>query len=65
MRVIVNGEQTEVQAGDLAALLTEMEYEHTQLAIAVNYQVVPRARWRDTAINAGDQIEIITPRQGG
>lgn len=65
MRVIVNGEQTEVQASDLAALLTEMEYEHTQLAIAVNYQVVPRARWSETALSTGDQIEIITPRQGG
>jgi sulfur carrier protein len=65
MRVIVNGEQTEVQASDLTALLTEMDYEHTQLAIAVNQQVVPRARWSDTAIKSGDQIEIITPRQGG
>jgi sulfur carrier protein len=65
MRVIVNGEQTEVQASDLAALLSEMEYEHTQLAIAVNYQVVPCARWSDTALKSGDQIEIITPRQGG
>jgi sulfur carrier protein len=65
MRVIVNGEQTEVQASDLAALIAEMEYEHTQLAIAVNYQVVPRARWSDTALKSGDQIEIITPRQGG
>ena len=42
-----------------------MEYEFTQLAIAVNYQVVPRGRWAETSLNAGDQIEIITPRQGG
>jgi sulfur carrier protein len=65
MRVIVNGEHAEVQASDLAALIKEMDYEHTQLAIAVNQQVVPRARWGETAISAGDQIEIITPRQGG
>ena len=32
---------------------------------AVNYQVVPRAHWEETALNSGDQIEIITPRQGG
>ena len=65
MRVIVNGQGTEVAATDLAGLLSEMEYEHTHLAIAVNYQVVPRVRWAETALNSGDQIEIITPRQGG
>jgi sulfur carrier protein len=65
MRVIVNGEHTEIGARDLAALLSEMEYAHRHLAIAVNYHVVPRARWAETALSAGDQIEIITPRQGG
>jgi len=65
MRVTVNGQDTEVTARDLTGLLDEMEYEFTQLAIAVNYQVVPRTRWAQTALNAGDQIEIITPRQGG
>lgn len=65
MRVTVNGEDTEVVARDLAGLLNELEYEFTQLAIAVNFNVVPRARWAETALNAGDRVEIITPRQGG
>jgi sulfur carrier protein len=65
MLVIVNGERTEVAATNLTGLLGEMEYEGKHLAIAVNYQVVPRARWSETTLNGGDQIEIITPRQGG
>jgi len=65
MRVTVNGQDTEIAARDLPGLLSEMEYEFTQLAVAVNYQVVPRTRWAETSLNAGDQIEIITPRQGG
>ncbi len=65
MRVTVNGQDTEVAARDLAGLLDEMEYEFTQLAIAVNHQVVPRRRWEETALQPGDRIEIITPRQGG
>lgn len=65
MRVTVNGEHKEIAASNLAGLLGEMEYEDTRVAIAVNYQVVPRARWQATALNNGDQIEIITPRQGG
>lgn len=65
MRVIVNGERTDVAASTISALLTEMEYEFSQLAIAVNRKVVPKKRWAETAISAGDSIEIITPRQGG
>jgi sulfur carrier protein len=65
MRVIVNGEGAEVGATDLAALLSEMDFPFTQVAIAVNQRVVPRGRWAETALAAGDRIEIITPRQGG
>jgi sulfur carrier protein len=65
MFVIINGKRADVTARDLINLLSEMDYEHTHLAIAVNQQVIPRARWRETALSAGDQIEIITPRQGG
>ena len=65
MRVIVNGEQREISSARIDALLGELEYEGTHFAIAVNYDVLPKSRWADTAINSGDEIEIITPRQGG
>lgn len=65
MLVTVNGERTEIAATDLKGLLSELDYPGLQVAIAVNYQVVPRARWGETALKGGDQIEIITPRQGG
>jgi sulfur carrier protein len=65
MRVTVNGEQREVAAANVDALLGELEYEGTHFAIAVNYDVLPRAKWAQTALKSGDEIEIITPRQGG
>ena len=65
MRVIVNGEQREISAGSVDALLAELDYEGTHFAIALNYDVVPKGRWADTALKAGDEIQIITPRQGG
>ncbi|MCC8939240.1 sulfur carrier protein ThiS [Bradyrhizobium sp. Arg68] len=65
MRVIVNGEQREIAAGSVGALLAELEYEGTHFAIALNYDVVPKSRWAETQLKAGDEIEIITPRQGG
>ena len=65
MRVTVNGEAREISALSVDALLGELEYEGTHFAIAVNYDVVPKGRWAETELKAGDEIEIITPRQGG
>ena len=65
MRVTVNGEQREIAAERVDALLAELDYEGTHFAIAVNYDVLPKSRWAETALKAGDEIEIITPRQGG
>jgi sulfur carrier protein len=65
MRVIVNGEQREINSQRIDALLSELEYEGTHFAIALNYDVLPRSRWAETSLRNGDEIEIITPRQGG
>jgi sulfur carrier protein len=65
MRVIINGEAREISSRSVDALLAELDYEGTHFAIALNYDVVPRNRWAETSLNNGDEIEIITPRQGG
>jgi len=65
MRVTVNGEQREIASASLDALLSELEYEGTHFAIALNYDVLPRSRWAEAPLKNGDEIEIITPRQGG
>ena len=65
MRVIVNGEHREVSSARVDALLGELEYEGTHFAIALNFDVLPKSRWAETQLKSGDEIEIITPRQGG
>jgi sulfur carrier protein len=65
MRVTVNGESREISAANVDALLGELDYEGTHFAIALNYDVVPKSRWSETELKPGDEIEIITPRQGG
>jgi len=65
VRVIINGEAREIAASSLDALLGELDYEGTHFAIAVNYDVLPKSRWAETTLRNGDEIEIITPRQGG
>ncbi|MDZ4369152.1 MAG: sulfur carrier protein ThiS [Afipia sp.] len=65
MFLIVNGERRETKATRVDALLAELDYDGTHLAVAVNYDVVPRARWAETPLNDNDAVEILTPRQGG
>lgn len=65
MFLIVNGERIETKATRVDALLTELDYDGAHLAVAVNYDVVPRARWAETPLNDNDAVEILTPRQGG
>ena len=65
MRVTVNGEQREIASDHVDALLSELEYEGTHFAIALNFDVLPRSQWAKTELKTGDEIEIITPRQGG
>jgi sulfur carrier protein len=65
MRVIVNGEPREIASARVDALLGELDYEGTHFAIALNFDLLPKSRWAETALKSGDEIEIITPRQGG
>ena len=65
MRVTVNGEARDIVATRIDALLSELEYEGSHFAIALNFDVLPKNRWAETQLRAGDEIEIITPRQGG
>jgi sulfur carrier protein len=65
MRVIVNGEAREIASVRVDALLGELDYEGTHFAIALNFDVLPKSQWAQTPLKSGDEIEIITPRQGG
>jgi sulfur carrier protein len=65
MFLIVNGERLETAAARVDVLLGELQHDSRYLAVAVNQELVPRARWAETLLENGDSIEIITPRQGG
>ncbi len=67
MVLTVNGERQDVQpdTDTVAALLKALGYEGGFFAVAVNQEVVRRAKWTETPLTDGDSIEILTPRQGG
>jgi sulfur carrier protein len=63
----VNGAREVMTAKTLRALLDAkgIDAEGRGLAVALNGSVVPRARWNDTALRAGDAVEIVQAKQGG
>ena len=65
MQLTINGERKEIASARIDALLNELEYEGTHFVVAVNYNVVQRARWSEIDLKDGDEVEILTPRQGG
>ncbi|MGW0532605.1 sulfur carrier protein ThiS [Streptomyces sp. NPDC003032] len=66
MSVSVNGEVRDVASGTtLDALVAGLTAAPSGVAAALNETVVPRARWADTALAAGDRVEVLTAVQGG
>jgi sulfur carrier protein len=65
MKVTINGEAGEIDAGMSLADLLVRRGQGTVVAVAVNGEFVPRSQHADRALQDGDKIEIVAPRQGG
>ncbi len=65
MKLVVNGEEQEIEAVTLATALAALELKDATVATALNGEFVP-ARVREAIrLKDGDRIEIVAPRQGG
>ncbi len=65
MRVVVNGEDREVEATTLVVALAALDYGDAKVATALNGEFVPARARGETPVKDGDRIEILAPRQGG
>ena len=67
MHILLNGDPVETAAATVRALLDErgVDAEARGVAVAVNEAVVPRRDWAQTALGAGDTVEIVKPFRGG
>lgn len=65
MRVELNGETVETQAGTLADLIAERGLSGVSVATALNGDFVPRGLRAQVALQDGARIEVLSPMQGG
>jgi sulfur carrier protein len=66
MRLTVNGNERDVEAGvTVAALLATLALRREGVAVALNDDVVPRAEHTTRTLNDGDRLEIIVAVAGG
>lgn len=65
LAIVVNGEQRQIGAATLFDALEALGYTGQKVATAVNGEFVPARRRAEVRLVAGDEIEIVAPRQGG
>lgn len=66
MLLIINGDSREFADGlTVSALVDELAMRGDRLAIELNRDIVPRARWTETTLKDGDRLEIVHFVGGG
>ena len=66
MQVVVNGEQRDLpDAISVSDLLQSLSLEPRRVAVELNKQIVPRARYIETRLGENDDLEIVTLVGGG
>jgi sulfur carrier protein len=67
MEVTVNGNARIVDASsvDVAALIRLLGLEGKRIAVERNGEIVPKSRYAETQVGAGDKLEIVAAVGGG
>lgn len=66
MNLLVNGEEEQVESSvTVHAFLVGRGQNPKAVAIAINEEFVPRAKFDHTYLQDGDSLEVVAPMQGG
>ena len=66
INITVNGERREFHPGTkVVELLRELGLNAERVAIERNLEILPRPRWQETQVAAGDRYEIVQFVGGG
>lgn len=66
MKVRINGDQREIPDGlTVTAMLDHLGMARDRVAIERNFDILPRANWQTTVVQANDSFEIVHFVGGG
>ena len=65
MRIIVNGDQHDIDSETLALALDRLGYGGKKIATAVNGRFVSATARPKLKLADGDKVEVVAPMQGG
>jgi sulfur carrier protein len=68
MMIVLNGERAEVSSEETLARVLErmgVPAERRGVAVAVDGEVVPRARWAEFTLSDRARVEVLSAMQGG
>jgi sulfur carrier protein len=67
IQIYINGKIDSIESDlSLVKVLEKQGYQtQTGFAVAINQQFIPRSAYEKILLKANDQIEIVSPMQGG
>ncbi len=67
MKIKINSEEKlfDCEKISLNELLKKFNIDEKYNVVAVNYECIKKSQYSDTEIKDGDEIEILSPMQGG
>ena len=65
MKLIINGNEREFSASNVAALIDALEMKGDRVAVELNGEIVSRSRWAESTLKDGDKLEIVHFVGGG
>jgi sulfur carrier protein len=65
MRIFLNDDAHDVEAGTLATALESLGFGGRKIATAVNGRFVPAPARQNMTLAEGDRVEVVAPMQGG
>jgi thiamine biosynthesis protein ThiS len=66
LKLTINGEEREIlKSQTLEELISELDIQAPNIAMALNLQVIPKSKYGSTTIQENDQIEIVHAVGGG
>ena len=66
MTLHINGQPREFPDGlTVASLVTQLGMKADRVAVELNLEIVPRAKWETTSLHHGDKLEVVHFVGGG